>query len=115
MKIFCYGTLKQGHGNHRFLRGQKFLGKHFTRRGYTIVVGGLPYMIKRKSGSGVMGELYEVDAACLARLDELEGHPDYYRRTVIPVYSQDTDDMVEASAYLYPDVFKDDAPTKREY
>ena len=31
----------------------------------------------------ITGEVYEVDAKMLARLDVLEGHPRYYRRAVI--------------------------------
>jgi gamma-glutamylaminecyclotransferase len=37
-----------------------------------------------KGGSGrVYGEVYEVTPEVLQALDELEGHPDWYQRTLI--------------------------------
>jgi gamma-glutamylcyclotransferase (GGCT)/AIG2-like uncharacterized protein YtfP len=35
--------------------------------------------------SPIHGEVYGVNEAILARLDLLEGHPDWYRRELIPV------------------------------
>ena len=36
-------------------------------------------------GKRIAGEIYEVDGAMLAKLDRLEGHPDYYMRRTIQV------------------------------
>lgn len=36
--------------------------------------------------AAIEGELYEVDAATLVRLDRLEGHPHFYRRTPIKLH-----------------------------
>ena len=49
-------------------------------QGYTLCdLGEYPAIIEGGSSS-VVGELYEVDEPTLRAIDELEGHPDFYRR-----------------------------------
>lgn len=77
MKIFVYGTLKRGFGNHRLLETSRLIGEDSIRG--LLINFGLPGVIE---GEGtVQGEVYEVDADVLARLDRLEGHPHFYERT----------------------------------
>tara|TARA_R100001015_G_C4621852_1_gene179149 strand:- start:1209 stop:1562 length:354 start_codon:yes stop_codon:yes gene_type:complete len=85
MKIFVYGTLLKGEGNNSLIKNEnsKFLGKSVTSRGFTLYdLGGFPGMVKGGTGS-VVGEIYEVDSFTIARLDILEGHPQFYRRSII--------------------------------
>ena len=73
--VFVYGTLKRGGSNHRFLAGQNFIGPARTVPGYTLYsLGDYPGMVREPGAiAGVTGELWSVDANCLAELDRLEG------------------------------------------
>jgi gamma-glutamylcyclotransferase (GGCT)/AIG2-like uncharacterized protein YtfP len=73
--IFIYGSLKRGFHNHRCLSGQKFLGEASTVPAYRLLsLVGYPGMIEvERRGRSIQGEVWKVDAACKARLDELEG------------------------------------------
>jgi len=74
-RVFVYGTLKRGGGNHHYLAGQQFIGTARTPPGYALhSLGNYPGMVCSPADTaGVTGELWAVDDACLERLDELEG------------------------------------------
>ena len=76
--LFVYGTLKRGGANHGWLDGQAFLGPARTGPGATLYsLGEYPGLVADPSDTeGVAGELWAVDAACLARLDAFEGVPE---------------------------------------
>ncbi|MCH9651467.1 MAG: gamma-glutamylcyclotransferase [Deltaproteobacteria bacterium] len=96
-RLFVYGTLLRGESNHSLLGHARFVGETATQPGYRLVdVGGYPGMFT-DGEEVVVGELFEVDGATLEAVDELEGHPDYYRRIRIPLA-----DRSEAWAYLLP-------------
>lgn len=81
--VFVYGTLKRGSSNHGFMAGQTFRGEATTQPGFCLIdLGDYPGLISDpEDTSGVIGEVWDVDAACLARLDALEGVADgLYRR-----------------------------------
>jgi gamma-glutamylcyclotransferase (GGCT)/AIG2-like uncharacterized protein YtfP len=101
--IFVYGTLKQGGSNHHFLAGQSFLGKARTVPGYLLYeITGYPGMVRQDDClEGVSGEVWAVDAACLAGLDLLEGTADgVYRREAVPLEAPFAGQKVEAYVYL---------------
>jgi gamma-glutamylaminecyclotransferase len=78
--IFVYGTLRQGGFWHPLLENSEWLGT-FTSKGWEMYERGIPFVIH---GEGtITGELYRVDGETLARLDRLEGHPDWYKREPI--------------------------------
>lgn len=91
--VFVYGTLKKGHGNHGLIAGfinvdhskytgeNKFVG-HDKILGRIYSLGGFPGLKEHPDGK-VHGEVYEVDAPTLERLDRLEGHPHMYERRLI--------------------------------
>lgn len=100
--LFVYGTLKRGGGNHEQLRGQRFVGPARTGPGLTLYsLGDYPGMVRAPADpAGVEGELWEVDGACLARLDRFEGVPEgLYQRVRIPLRPPHQD--VVAETYLY--------------
>lgn len=110
MLLFVYGTLKKGRSNHLLIEHLPHLGDAFTDNNYSLVVSGLPFLVKRK-GEGVRGEIYKIDPETLRAVDRLEGHPSFYRREIINVTDFRTGDTVEAYAYIHPDVFnKKDYP-----
>ena len=79
-RIFVYGTLLAGEPNHRLLAGARLVGAAFTRPVFALAILGFFPALVDGGTSSVTGEVYEVDAATLARLDVLEGHPRFYRR-----------------------------------
>jgi gamma-glutamylaminecyclotransferase len=81
--------------NHRLLAESAFLGEARTEEGFTLHdFGGYPGMTKGGSGR-VSGEVYEVTPEILKALDKLEGHPDWYQRTLIAL-----DDVRRVETYL---------------
>jgi gamma-glutamylcyclotransferase (GGCT)/AIG2-like uncharacterized protein YtfP len=77
-RVFVYGTLRRGQANHSWLAGAHWLGEASLRGAVLHDLGPFPMAVP---GDGlVLGELYGVDAATLARLDRLEGHPRLYER-----------------------------------
>lgn len=86
--LFVYGTLKRGWDLAVHLDGQAFLGFARTTARYRLHhLGGYPGLVEAEppgSGRSIEGELWSVDAACLARLDEIEGvdEGEYERRSI---------------------------------
>jgi len=80
-RVFVYGTLKRGHGNHRLLEGggARYAGDAQVA-GTMHDYGAFPAV--SLSGRGTIhGEVYEVTNETLSRLDRLEGTPTFYQRT----------------------------------
>lgn len=92
--IFVYGTLRHGQGNHRLLVRSKFLGMAKTKRQYALYGSGVPFLSRTKAISQVTGEVYTVDDATLSRLDQLEGHPDAYKRERAEAVLQDGTELI---------------------
>jgi gamma-glutamylaminecyclotransferase len=90
-RVFVYGTLKRGYPNNPMLEGCEFLGeavtvltyKAVTVPAYKMVGTGFPVIMPDPSGKPVAGELYTVDDATLARLDQLEREGRSYDRVTI--------------------------------
>jgi len=100
-KVLVYGSLKKGFGNHHILENARFLGKAVTSPEFTMLhLGGFPGIV-RGGETAITGEVYEVDAATLRRLDRLEGHPNFYRRDVIAVTMEDGTEA-STEGYLLP-------------
>lgn len=88
IRILVYGTLKDGHGNHRLIKNS---GGRFIR--YDSITGpfqmcnmtGFPGVYRNQEGDlgnlqTIKGELWALEPEGLATLDLLEGHPNFYRR-----------------------------------
>ena len=83
IKVFCYGILKQGRGGHEYLSKAIKLGTTTTPPEYTMYsLGGFPGVTEGGT-TGIIGEVYEINETILARLDILEGWPDFYNRKKI--------------------------------
>lgn len=84
--VFVYGSLKKGFYNHAFLRGAHFAGPVVSCDAYCLFsLGSYPGLHKRPAQYPVAGELYQVDAGGLQRLDELEENGHEYQREIIQV------------------------------
>jgi gamma-glutamylcyclotransferase (GGCT)/AIG2-like uncharacterized protein YtfP len=82
-RVFVYGTLKRGHPNNPLLAGSKFLGEGVTVQTYKMVATSFPAIMPDPCGKPVAGEVYAVDDATLARLDQLEREGRSYDRVMI--------------------------------
>lgn len=111
--VFVYGTLKKGFSNDKFLESSEFIGKAYTKNKFPMYIykNGpypFPYMLNMISRSAelakgdkniftakqlnvmseannVKGEVYKISDETLAKLDWLEGCPDFYFRREIKV------------------------------
>lgn len=99
--IFVYGTLKRGNSRAAALAGQQFLGSAQTEACYRMYdCGGYPGLVPADDGLPIAGEVWSVDQACVAALDEIEGVSlNLYRRQ--PVALQGSNDEFPVEAYLY--------------
>lgn len=106
-KVFVYGSLKRGRGNHRLLQGAQFLGPaqtdEDTFRMYDL--GAYPGIVHEHGPNHpVKGEVYLVDDDTLKDLDRLEGYPGFYNRKTITVYGQEFangDELGHTEALVY--------------
>lgn len=102
-RVFVYGTLKRGGSNHHFLAGQRYLGNARTTGSYTLyAVADYPGMVRSADPAHfVTGEVWAVDATCLAQLDQLEGLAEgLYTREPIPLAAPFADQPVDTYLYL---------------
>lgn len=88
-RIFVYGTLKRGDVRAYLLEGQRFVGDIKTAPRYKLFnTGEYPALVEADTlgvaGVSIVGELWEVDDDCLARLDIEEGVDEglYQRRAI---------------------------------
>lgn len=117
VRLFVYGTLKQGFPNHHHNRGQRLPGEFRTRLAHPMWVVRLPnedrapwLMDLPGQGHQVRGEVYEVAATELPAIDRLEevGRPTGYVRVAIELEPADGDGPASsassfwAQAYLKP-------------
>lgn len=103
-RVFVYGTLKAGHGNHEFYLsndGVEYLGRCYIVGDYRMYTNGaFPMVVKGSSADAhrrIVGEVYSVDEDTLHGLDLLEGHPEWYRREKVET------PFKKAWVYIMPD------------
>ena len=95
--VFVYGTLLQGEGNHDLLARARFVGPGRTAPRFALHdLGAFPGLVDGGEHA-VEGEVYIVRPDTLARLDQLEGHPRFYRRAPIAL-----EDGSTVETYLLP-------------
>ena len=98
IKVFVYGSLKQGFGNHGCLRGSDYVGTDTLTGDYKMVsLGGFPGVTHSDGEHTIHGEVYNVDLDGLAALDCLEGNGSFYTRARLRL-----DSDTECWVYLLP-------------
>jgi gamma-glutamylcyclotransferase (GGCT)/AIG2-like uncharacterized protein YtfP len=103
MHLFVYGSLRQGFPNHFFLKNARYIGPFHTIDKYIMIAQkskAFPYIVHSFAGGNsttISGELYDVDAETLRSIDDLEGHPEFYRRRTVII----SNDTISYSAYIY--------------
>lgn len=105
--VFVFGTLKQGFPNFATNQGRRIGTVFRTLDRHPLLLVGercVPWLIDSPGlGERVAGELYEVNAAALAAMDELEGvgRPDGYRRRALRVQAASLGDDAVVLAQVY--------------
>ena len=101
--LFIYGTLKRGDVRTSLLDGQAYLGQVKTAPHYRLYsVGDYPALVEAAPlnlpGRSIHGELWQIDATCLTRLDEEEGVDEgLYERCAVELIGS----PARATTYLY--------------
>jgi gamma-glutamylcyclotransferase (GGCT)/AIG2-like uncharacterized protein YtfP len=104
IKVFVYGTLKSSYHNNYLLEGSQFISEAISVGKYWLIDGGIPYAMPPSNDDWqgleypIKGELWEVEDHVLHRLDQLEGHPDWYKRAFRKFR---IDEYVEEDAWIY--------------
>lgn len=100
--LFVYGTLKRGGTNHHLLRSQHWIADGRTEPRFALYdLSDYPGLVRTTDRpEAITGELWQVDEASLAWLDEFEECGLLFERELIPVYD-DRGRWLRAWAYLY--------------
>ncbi len=94
-RVFVYGTLKTGFPNFHINTGTRVPGGFVTVHRFPLYLVGptkVPWLVNRPGeGEFVVGEVFEVDATTLARMDVLEqiDEPLWYAREPLLVQALD--------------------------
>ena len=100
-RLFVYGTLLPGYGNHRKIESHVRSARPGTIQGILVDLGAFPALLH---GEGIVrGVVLEVDAEALSISDSIEGyHPDRSRSLYIREEVQvDLDDDSKITAWTY--------------
>lgn len=88
-KVFVYGSLMTGLGNHRLLSSSHVKGSVISYGadrlrwpGKMLSLGGFPGLLHADQLTTIVGEVYEVNAEVFQSLDWLEGYPRFYNREI---------------------------------
>jgi gamma-glutamylcyclotransferase (GGCT)/AIG2-like uncharacterized protein YtfP len=106
-RVFVYGTLKRRYPNNPLLKGSEFMGEAVTAPTYKMmtckmVEASFPVIMPDPSGKQVAGEIYAVDDATLARLDQLERAGRSYDRVMIDAtLPLSNGDRLPTHAFIY--------------
>lgn len=105
-RVFVYGTLKKGQPNYSRMfdsnNGKaKFVSSALTTERYPLVIASknnIPFLLNIPGqGHRVQGEIYEVDDKMLKFLDDFEGVPTMYQRTLVSLEVKPTEGEQTAS------------------
>jgi gamma-glutamylaminecyclotransferase len=106
-RVFVYGTLKEGFPNFHVNRGTRVPGEFVTVDAFPMYVIGrcaVPWLVDRTGeGHVVRGQLFEVDDATLAAMDELEmvSVPGWYARRSVRVRPAGASSAGFVDAFVY--------------
>jgi gamma-glutamylcyclotransferase (GGCT)/AIG2-like uncharacterized protein YtfP len=119
-KVFVYGTLLKGLGNHSILKtnNAKLLGKAKTKAKMLMLVlfnGAFPGMVEDYKGNEKFhcrGEVYEISKLALLQLDYLESEGVLFSREPLKVVMEDGS---EDTVFFYKFKGYNYLPKKKEF
>lgn len=88
IRVFVYGSLKQGLHNNGLLKDAEFLGRCTIQGAFKMLdLRSFPGLVRSPSPNGetsVVGEVYRLpNKDALDTLDIIEGHPHFYSRSKV--------------------------------
>ena len=99
-KVFVYGSLLSGLGNHPLLSNSTLLGVTKSPREFAMLdLGSFPGVVLDEEGEEMIGEVYEVDDTTMNRLDRLEGYNS--NKPEMGLYSKKEIDTEFGKAFIY--------------
>ncbi|XP_037045979.1 putative gamma-glutamylcyclotransferase CG2811 isoform X2 [Bradysia coprophila] len=107
LKVFVYGTLKNGQPNHHWLTNTsnglaKFLAQGKTKDLFPLVIAtpyNVPFLLNNPGiGLNIKGEIYDIDERMLGQLDILEDYPRLYDRQIQDIVT--CDGIIQCWMYL---------------
>lgn len=108
LPIFCYGTLRPGHGNSTLWQGMataRYDGRARVLGRRLVTNGGFPYMLRSGPTDQAVGTLIFPKADLydhvLARMDALEGVPVHYIRDTVAVLCWADGDEAKEDAAIF--------------
>ncbi len=108
IRIFVFGTLRKGERLEFYMDDDNYKGLHYTRGQLMKAENGSVYIDFSNPKAITIGELYEVNFACLQRINHLEAvsgeFPKGYDLAVLPVWKLDKD-----KGYVFSQKSKTDA------
>ena len=81
-KLFVYGTLKKGYGNHYIIKKAKYLGDFISIDRFDMSGYGFPEIYPNNSGKKIKGEVYDLCDQDFVFTDALEGNGSFYKREI---------------------------------
>ncbi len=97
-KLFVYGSLKKGFGNHGKLnKTPLFEG---ILKGFILLTSHNFYPAITEGLGMVEGEVYEITDEQLRIIDILESHPTYYQRRTVTVLDKDHQQAHQVFTYV---------------
>ena len=100
-KVFVYGSLLSGMGNHAFLKDSYLVGGGVILEELEMIdLGSFPALVPATKTLETKGELYEVSEETFEALDRLEGFPSFYNRKKVVVSL--LEEEVEGWVYYLP-------------
>lgn len=101
-RVFVYGSLMRGFGNHGLLKNQAFISNASVEGFDLHSLGAFPAVVYSDDDHAlVRGEVYEVDDEALAKLDRLEGHPHFYERHNVMAWADNLNAHLPAQLYVF--------------
>lgn len=113
--LFVYGTLMRGFWNNDLIKSSKFIGKAKTNEKGWLYINTIPFLNFMEDGEYISGELYQVDEKTLDMIDDLEGHPVFYKREKTMVTLEYNNMIYEAWIYVWPEEIKDLEEKQSDY
>lgn len=107
-KVFVYGTLRVDESNNYLLDQSTYFGAACTAPAYTMWLPCHAYpavfssSIFRQGNTRIAGDLYLCDADTLDALDQLEGHPHFFRRRKTCVFDDYNNPHIAWMYFLAP-------------
>jgi gamma-glutamylaminecyclotransferase len=114
MMLFIVGEMKRGGRNHSFMDGSRYIGEGSLGKNYSLYVDFTTKLFYAPSESGVYGEVYDVDAATLKRIDTDEGCPIFSERHRATV-TMDDGSVINAYVYIFQGGVESGATKVRSY